>query len=148
MTLLERVGKDITEAMKARDQARLSALRMLKAAMMNAEVSKGHALDEGESQQVVASLMKQRRDSIEQFTAGGRTELADKERAELAILEGYAPPAVTAAEIEQAVDAAISETGATSAKDMGRVMKAVMSALAGRTLDGKTVNELVRKRLG
>jgi len=148
MTLVERIAKDLTGAMKARDQGTLSALRMAKAALMNGEVSKGHALDDPEAQQVLASLMKQRRDSIEQFAAAGRTDLADKERAELAILERYAPPAVSAADLEQAVDAAIRETGATSAKDIGRVMKAVMGALAGRTVDGKTVNELVRKRLG
>src|SRR4029453_1030753 len=129
MTLAEGVGKDIAGAMKARDQARLSALRMLKAAMMNAEVAKGRTLEEAEAQQVAASLTKPRRDSIEKFTAGGRLELAEKERAELAILEGYAPPAVSAADLEQAVDAAVRETGATGAKDMGRVMKAVMSAL-------------------
>jgi len=148
MTLVEKVSKDLIEAMKAREQMKLSALRMVKAALMNAEVAKGRALDEPEAQQVLTSLIKQRRDSIEQFTAGGRPELADKERAEVAILEVYAPPSVPAAEIEAAIDAAITDTGATSAKDMGRVMKAVMSALAGRTVDGKTVNELVRKRLG
>jgi uncharacterized protein len=147
MTLLEQVGKDMTAAMKARDQATLSALRMLKAALMNGEVAKGRALEEPEAQQVLASLIKQRRDSIEQFTTAGRTDLVDKENGELAILERYAPPAMSAAEIEQAVDAAIRETGATSAKDLGRVMKAVMTSLAGRTVDGKTVNEIVRKRL-
>jgi len=148
MTLVEHVAKDMTVAMKARDQVKLSALRMAKAALMNAEVAKGRTLEEAEAQQVLASLLKQRRDSIEQFTAGGRPELADKERAELAILEVYAPPSVSSADVEQAVDAAIRETGATSAKDMGRVMKAVMGALAGRSVDGKTVNELVKKRLG
>ena len=148
MTLLERISKDMTEAMKARDQATLSALRMAKAALMNGEVAKGRALEEPEAQQVLASLLKQRRDSIEQFSSAGRTDLVDKERAELATLERYAPPAVSAADLEGAIDAAIAETGATSAKDMGRVMKAVMSALAGRTVDGKAVNELVRKKLG
>lgn len=147
MTLTDQIAKDLTAAMKARDPLKLSALRMLKAAMMNAEVTKGRALEDADAQQVLSSMIKQRRDSIEQFTAGGRTELADKERAELAILEAYAPPAVSAAEIEQAIEAAISETGAASAKDMGRVMKAVMSALAGRSVDGKVVSELVRKRL-
>ena len=148
MTLVERIGKDMTDAMKARDQAKLSALRMAKAALMNAEVSKGRALEEPEAQQVLASLIKQRRDSIEQFTTAGRTDLVEKERAELAILESYAPPAISPEELERAIDGAITETGATSAKDMGRVMKAVMGALTGRTVDGKTVNELVRKRLG
>ena len=148
MTFAERIAKDMTDAMKARDQVKLSALRMVKAALMNAEVAKGRTLEDAESQQVLASLIKQRRDSIEQFTAGGRLELAEKERTELAILEVYAPPAVPAGDIEQAIDRAIAETGAAGAKDMGRVMKAVMGALAGRSVDGKTVNELVRKRLG
>ena len=133
--------------MKARDQARLSPLRMVKAALMNAEVAKGRALEEPEAQQVLASLIKQRRDSIEQFTAGGRTDLVDKEKAEIAVLEAYAPPAASPEQIAQAIDAAIKETGATGAKDMGRVMKTVMSALAGSSVDGKVVNELVRKKL-
>src|SRR4051812_48117730 len=102
MTLVEQVSKDMTEAMKAREALKLSTLRMAKAALMNAEVAKGRTLEEAEAQQVLASLIKQRRDSIEQFTAGGRPELADKERAELAILEVYAPPAVSAADVEQA----------------------------------------------
>src|SRR6187399_2023409 len=141
MTLMAKITEDMTAAMRAKDAGRLGALRMAKAALMNREVEKGRALEAGEEQQVMASLIKQRRDSIEQFTKGGRTDLADKESAELAILERYAPPAVPAADIEQAVDAAIKETGATSAKDMGRVMKAVMGLLSGRTVDGKTVNE-------
>jgi len=147
MTLVERIAKDMTDAMKAREPSKLSALRMVKAALMNGEVSKGRPLEEPEAQQVLASLIKQRRDSIEQFQNAGRTDLVDKETAELAVLERYAPPAVSAADLEQAVDAAIEETGATSGKDMGRVMKAVMSALAGRSVDGKAVNELVRRKL-
>src|SRR5215471_1368767 len=137
MTLVEQIGKDMTVAMKARDSATLSALRMLKAALMNGEVAKGRPLEEPEAQQVLASLIKQRRDSIEQFTSAGRTDLVEKETGELAILERYAPPAMSAADLEQAVDAAIRETGATSAKDLGRVMKAVMTSLAGHTVDGK-----------
>jgi uncharacterized protein YqeY len=148
MSLSERITRDIADAMKAREQVKLSALRMVKAALMNGEVSKGRALEEGEAQQVLASLMKQRRDSIEQFRNAGRTDLVDKEAAELAVLETYAPPAVSADDLEHAVDAAIAETKAASPKDMGRVMKAVMAALAGKTVDGKTVNELVRKKLG
>jgi uncharacterized protein YqeY len=148
MKLLEQISKDMADAMKAREAVRLSALRMVKAALMNGEVAKGRALEDAEAQQVLASLIKQRRDSIEQFTSAGRTDLVDKETAELAILERYAPPAVSAADLEQAVDSAIRETGAASARDMGRVMKAVMGALAGRTVDGKAVNELVRKKLG
>jgi len=148
MKLTEQVAKDMTVAMKARDQGKLSALRMLKAALMNGEVSKGRALEEAEAQQVLSSLIKQRRDSIEQFKNAGRNDLVEKESAELAILEHYAPPAVSAGDLESAVDAAIKETGAAGTKDMGRVMKAVMSALAGKTVDGKAVNELVRKKLG
>jgi uncharacterized protein YqeY len=147
MTLLEQISHDITEAMKARDAVRLSALRMAKAALMNGEVSKGRALEEAEAQQVLASLIKQRRDSIQQFTSGGRQDLVVKETADLAVLERYAPPAASTAEVEQAVDAAIKETGAAGPKDMGRVMKAVMVALAGKSADGKMVNEIVRKRL-
>jgi uncharacterized protein len=147
MTLSEQITRDIGEAMKARDPARLSALRMVKAALMNGEVSKGRALEDAEAQQVLASLIKQRRDSIAQFGDAGRQDLVDKETAEIAVLEKYAPPAASAAELDQAVAAAIAETGATTPKDMGRVMKAVMSALAGRSVDGKAVNELVRKKL-
>ena len=147
MTLNEQISRDITSAMKARDAAKLSALRMVKAALTNGEVAKGRALDESEAQQVLASLIKQRRDSIEQFKKGGRQDLVDKETAEVAILEHYAPPAASAADIEEAVDAAIKETGAAGPKDMGRVMKAVMSALAGKSADGKAVNEMVRKKL-
>jgi hypothetical protein len=148
MSLTERITRDIAEAMKAREPMKLSALRMVKAALMNGEVSKGRALEEGEAQQVLVSLIKQRRDSIEQFRNAGRTDLVDKETAELGVLEAYAPPAVSAADLEQAVDTAMAETNATSAKDLGRVMKAVMAALAGKTVDGKAINELVRKKLG
>ena len=148
MTLTERITRDMAEAMKAREPMKLSALRMVKAALMNGEVSKGRALEESEAQQVLASLVKQRRDSIEQFRNAGRTDLVEKETAELGVLEQYAPPAVSSADLEQAVDAAIAETQAASPKDMGRVMKAVMAALAGQTVDGKVVNELVKKKLG
>ena len=148
MKLIERIGKDITAAMKAKDAGRLSALRMAKAALMNREVEKGRPLEENEAEQVMASLITQRRDSIEQFTNGGREDLVGRERAEIEVLEAYLPPPVDAAELGRAVDAAVAETGATSAKDMGRVMKAVMNSLAGRTVDGRQVNELVRRRLG
>src|SRR5262245_2031502 len=147
MKLTEQISRDIAEAMKAREPARLSALRMVKAALMNSEVAKGRPLEDAEAQQVLASLIKQRRDSIEQFRNGGREDLVEKEAAEITVLERYAPPAASAADIERAVDAAISETGASGPKDMGRVMKAVMSALTGSSVDGKTVNELVRKKL-
>ena len=147
MTLAEQITHDIADAMKSRDAARLSALRMVKAALMNSAVSRGRDLEDGEAQQVLASLIKQRRDSIEQFKAAGRTDLVDKESAEIRVLEQYAPPAVDPAELERAVDAAIAETGASSPKDLGRVMKAVMAALTGKTIDGKAVSELVKRKL-
>jgi uncharacterized protein YqeY len=147
MTLNDRLTQDIADAMKSREQLRLSALRMAKAALMNASVSKGRDLEESEGQQVLAGLIKQRRDSIDQFRAAGRTDLVDRETAEIAVLEKYAPPAASADDLDRAVTAAISETGATSPKDMGRVMKAAMAALTGKTVDGKAVNELVRKKL-
>ena len=148
MTLNEQIGTDITAAMKAKDAARLSALRMLKAAVMNKGVEKGRDLEDAEVLQVVSSLVKQRRDSIEQFAKAGRTDLVDKETIEVGILERYLPPAATAEEIETAVAAAIAESGATSPKDMGKVMKAVMPKLAGKNADGKAVNEAVRRKLG
>ena len=148
MTLIERISKDIADAMRAREQTRLAALRMAKAALMNSEVQRGRALEEPEAQQVIASLIKQRRDSIDQFKKGGREDLAEKEAAEIVVLEAYVPPPVSAADIDAAVDAAIAETGASSAKDLGRVMKAVMNGLAGRTVDGKAINEAVRRKLG
>ena len=134
--------------MKAKDAMRLSALRMLKAAVMNKGVEKRRDLEDAEVLQVVASLVKQRRDSIEQFSKAGRTDLVDKETGEIAILEHYLPPAVSAEEIDAAVAAAIAETGASSAKDMGKVMKAVMPKLAGKNADGKAVNDAVRRKLG
>jgi uncharacterized protein YqeY len=148
MAFIDRITQDLTAAMRAKDTTRLATLRMAKAALMNREVERGRALDDAESQQVITSLIKQRRDSIEQFRNGGRDDLAVKEEAELAILEAYVPPPVAAAEIEAAVEAAIAETGAATAKDMGRVMKAVMTRLAGATVDGKVISDLVRRRLG
>lgn len=147
MSLVDEVSAAITEAMRRKDAARLSALRMLKAAFMNKSVEKGHDLDDAEARQVVNALVKQRRDSIEQFQKGGRQDLVDKETAEIAILESYLPPAADPALIERAVADAIADTGATSAKDMGKVMKAAMAKLAGQTVDGKIVNELVRRKL-
>lgn len=147
MSLTETITADIATAMKAKDATRLTALRMLKTALTTRNIEKGRALDTAEDLQVVAALVKQRRDSIEQFEAAGRRELADKERAEIAILETYQPPAAGDDEIAAAVDAAITATGAATAKDMGKVMKAVMAALAGKTVDGRRVNELVRARL-
>ena len=148
MGIVADVNAAITDAMRRQDAARLSALRMLKAAFVNRSVEKGHDLDDAEARQVVSALVKQRKDSIEQFTNGGRPELAAKEAAEITVLEAYLPPAADPASVDRAVAEAVAETGATSAKDMGRVMKAVMAKLAGQNVDGKTVNELVRKKIG
>jgi uncharacterized protein YqeY len=147
MTFADDVNRAITGAMKAKDPLRLSTLRMLKTALMNREIERGRALDDNESLQVVSALVKQRRDSIDQFLKGGRQDLADKETAEIVILESYLPPAVDAADLERTIDAIIASTGATSARDMGKVMKAVMAELAGKTVDGKAVNEIVRRKL-
>jgi hypothetical protein len=148
MLLRDKVNGDIAAAMKSRDTARLSALRMLKAAIMNKGIEKSHDLDDAEVLQVVSSLVKQRRDSIEQFSKGGRTDLVEKETAEIKILEEYLPPAASAADIDAAIAEAIAETGAASVKDMGKVMKAVMPRLAGKNADGRAVNEAVRRKLG
>ena len=141
------VSKAITDAMKARDQMTLGTLRMLKSALTMKEVEKGRGLEPAEDLQVVSSMVKQRRDSIEQFTKGNRLDLAEKETQEIAILERFQPPAANADEIAAVVEAAVASTGASSAKDLGRVMKAVMAELAGKTADGKAVSEAVRKRL-
>jgi uncharacterized protein len=148
MTFIERVSQDIAAAMRAKDAPRLGALRMAKAALMNQEVQKARALDDAESQQVITSLIKQRRDSIEQFRKGGRDDLADKEAAEITVLEAYLPPPIDAAALEQLVADVVAELGASGPKDLGRVMKAVMPKLAGQAVDGKLVTELVKRRLG
>lgn len=147
MSLTDSIGADIVKAMKAKEATTLTALRMLKTALTNKSIEKGRALESAEELQVVNALVKQRRDSIEQFEAAGRTELADKERAEIQVLNAYLPAAASDAEIVAAVESAVASTGATAAKDMGRVMKAAMSALAGKTVDGKKVNDAVRSRL-
>jgi hypothetical protein len=147
LPLIDDVQAAMADAMRKQARERLSALRMLKAALVNREVEKGRALDDTESRQVVTALVKQRRDSIEQFTRGGRPDLADKEAAEIAVLESYLPAAADPAAVERAVIETIAETGAASPKDIGRVMKAVMAKLSGQNVDGKTVNELVRKKL-
>jgi uncharacterized protein YqeY len=147
MSLETRLNTDIAAAMKAREPVKLATYRMLKTALTNKSIEKGRALEPAEELQVVASLVKQRRDSIEQFTAGNRLDLAEKERAEIAVLETLLPPAASEAEIAAAVDQAVTETGAAGPKDMGKVMKAVMATLAGKTADGKKVNEAVRARL-
>jgi len=145
--LVDRITRDIGDAMRQKDQAALAPLRMLKAALMNREVEKGRALDEAESLQVVSSLVKQRRDSVTQFVAGGRQDLADREQSEILFLERYLPPAADPAAIAAAIEAAVTETGATGPKDMGKVMKAVTGRLAGQTVDGRALSEAVKKRL-
>jgi uncharacterized protein YqeY len=147
MSLENTLGADIVTAMKAKDQTRLTALRMLKTALTNKSIEKGRALEAAEELQVVSTLVKQRKDSIEQFTKGGRQDLAEKEQGEITVLNAYLPAAASDDEIAAAVAAAITETGAAGAKDIGKVMKAAMGALAGKTVDGKKVNEVVRSRL-
>jgi uncharacterized protein len=146
--IVAEVSAAITDAMRRQEPLRLSALRMLKAALMNRSVEKKGDLDDVEARQVVSSLVKQRRDSIEQFTRGGRQDLADKEAAEITILESYLPAAADPAAVDRAVVEAIAEVGGTSAKDIGRVMKAAMAKLAGQNVDGKAVNDLARQKLG
>jgi uncharacterized protein len=148
MTFIERISQDIANAMRAKEPVRLGALRMAKAALMNQEVQKGRPLDEAESQQVVTSLIKQRRDSIEQFRKGGRDDLANKEAAEITTLETYLPPPIDTAGLERLVEEVVTELGASGPKDLGRVMKGVMPKLAGQAVDGKAVTELVKRRLG
>ncbi|MEZ5286033.1 MAG: GatB/YqeY domain-containing protein [Vicinamibacterales bacterium] len=147
MSLEQDLSTEIAAAMKARETTRLATFRMLKTALTNKSIEKGRALERAEELQVVASLVKQRRDAIEQFTNGNRPDLAEKEAAEIAVLETLLPPAVSPDELATAVDEAVTETGASSPKDMGKVMKAVMARLAGKTVDGKAVNEAVRARL-
>src|SRR5919199_2922278 len=148
MSLRERIVKDMTAAMKAKEAARLSTLRMVKAALQNREIEKGEPLTDEETVKLLQSLVKQRRDSVEQYEKAGRAELAEKERAEIAVIEEYLPRAATREEIEQAVAEAIAETGATSLKEMGAVMKAAQGKLAGRSADGRAVSEIVKSKLG
>jgi Uncharacterized conserved protein len=147
MSLKERIISDLTAAMKAKDAARLSALRMVKANVMNREIEKGGELTDEEMQKALQSLVKQRRDSIEQYEKAGREELAAKERAEIEVIEGYLPQAASREEIEAAVAEAIAETGASSMREMGAVMKATQARLAGRSADGRTVSEIVKNKL-
>jgi uncharacterized protein YqeY len=147
MSLKERIVSDLTGAMKAKDAPRLSALRMVKASFMNREIEKGGELSDEEMTKTLQSLVKQRRDSIEQYEKAGRQELADKERAEIEVIEAYLPQAASREEIEQAVGAAISETNASSMRDMGAVMKAAQARLSGRNADGRTVSEIVKAKL-
>jgi uncharacterized protein YqeY len=150
MTLVERLNQDLTAAMKARDAARTSTLRMAKAAIMNKEIDKKGALDDGEARKLLLSLVKQREDAADQYQKANRPELAEKEQGEIVILKSYLPAEVTDAEVAAAVDKAVAETGASSLKDMGKAMKAALAALAasGKAVDGKRVNEAVKKKLG
>ena len=147
MSLSKQIVADLTAAMKAQDANRTSTLRMVKAAMMNRQIEKGSELDDDDMQKLLRSLVKQRRDSIEQYEKAGRQELVDKEQAEIEVIETYLPQAASREEIEQAVAAAIVETGATSMRDMGKVMKAAQTALAGKNADGKLVSDVVKSKL-
>ena len=147
MSLKDQIINDMTAAMKAQDAARTSTLRMVKAAIMNREKDGGGAITDEDVLKLLRSQVKQRRDSVEQYQKAGRPELADKEIAEIAVIETYLPQAASEAEIEQAVSQAIAETGASSMKDMGAVMKAVMPKLAGKNADGRTVSDTVKKKL-
>ena len=148
MALVERIQKDMTDAMRAKDELRLSVLRMMKSALKHKEIEKIRPLEEAESLQILQTLVKQRRESVEMFTKGGRNDLADKETREIAIIEGYLPAAAGAEDMDRAIAAAITETGATSAKQMGAVVKAARAHLEGKTVDGKALSDRVRARLG
>jgi uncharacterized protein YqeY len=147
MSLKDQIVADLTAAMKAKDAARTSTLRMLKAAIVNREIEKGGGLDDEEMSKLLRSQVKQRRDSVEQYQKAGRQELVEKETAEIAVIESYLPQAASLEEIEQAVAAAIAGTAATSMKEMGAVMKATMVLLAGKNPDGRVVSETVKKKL-
>src|SRR5882672_5300668 len=149
MSLVEQIQKDITAAMKAREEQRLSTLRMVKSALKNREIEKMAPLDDKESQAVLATLIKQRKESVEQFTKGGRQEMADKEAAEIIVIEGYLPKAANEADVAAGVKATIAEMGSPTMKDMGTVMKNAMAkfAAAGMRVDGKVVSDLVKKEL-
>lgn len=147
MALLDRIQKDLTDAMKSKDELRLSVLRMVKSALKNKEIEKIRPLDDAESLQILQTLVKQRRESVEQFTKGGRTDLADQETKEIAIIESYLPAAPSDAEVDAAIEAAIAETGASSPKQMGAVIKAARAHLEGKTVDGKVLSDRVRDRL-
>jgi hypothetical protein len=148
MSLKQQIISDLTASMKAQNVARTSTLRMVKAAVMNREIEKGGEMDDEEMMKLLRSLVKQRRDSVEQYEKGGRQDLADKEKIEIEVIEAYLPQAASRAEIETVVAAAITETGAGSIKDMGKVMKAAQAALAGKNADGRTVSEIVKAKLG
>jgi uncharacterized protein len=147
MSLRDRLTEDLKLAMKARDQLRMDVIRMIKAAVLNKEVEMKKDLDDAEMSRIMTTMIKQRKESVEQFEKGQRAELAAKERQEISIIEAYLPKAISPDELDRTVDAVIRESGATSAKDMGAVMKAVMARLAGQPVDGKQVSDLVRSKL-
>jgi uncharacterized protein len=147
MPLVDQIQKDIVTAMKAKQELRLSVLRMVKSALQLKSVEKMRPLEDAESLQTLQTLLKQRRESVEQFTKGGRTDLADKETKEIAIIEEYLPAGATDAEMSAAIEAAIAETGANSPKQMGAVVKAAKGKLEGKTVDGKILSDRVRERL-
>jgi len=147
MSLKDKIISDLTDAMRAKDAARLSVLRMVKANLMNRQIEKGGELSDEEITKALQSLVKQRRDSVEQYEAAGRAELAEKEQAEIAHIENYLPQSASREEIERAVVDAVTETGATSAREMGVVMKAALAKLAGKPADGKIVSEIVKAKL-
>ena len=148
MSLKQQILADLTASMKAQTAERTSTLRMVKAALVNREIEKGGELDDDEMQKLLRSLVKQRRDSVEQYAKAGRQDLVDKEAAEIVLIEAYLPQAASQAEIDEAIAAALAETGATSMKDMGRVMKAAQAKLVGKNADGRTVSEAVKAKLG
>jgi hypothetical protein len=147
MSISDQVTKDMIAAMKSREELKLSTLRMMKSALKNKEIDKRAPLDDKEALQVLSTMIKQRKDSIEQFTKGGRQELADKEASEITIIEAYMPKAIGEAEIVAAVRATIAEMGSPTMKEMGTVMKNTMAKLAGARVDGKVVSEAVKKEL-
>ena len=147
MTLQEKIQVHLSDAMRSKDALRLSVLRMMKSAVKNKEIEKMKPLDEGEAFAVLNSLVKQRKDSVEQFRKGGREELAQKEEAEIKIIEEYLPAAASDEDIRRAIEESIQETAASSIKDMGKVMKATLARLAGKTADGSRVSQLVKEKL-
>lgn len=148
MALMEQIQKDLVDAMRAKDELRLSVLRMVKSAMKLKEIEKIRPLEDAEALQLLQTLVKQRRESVEMFAKGGRTDLAEKETKEIAIIEHYLPANASAEDVEHAIDAAIAETGANSAKQMGAVIKSARAKLEGKTVDGKALSDRVKVRLG
>jgi uncharacterized protein YqeY len=148
MSLLDTIQKDMVAAMKSKEEARLGAIRMIKAALKKQEIDSMKPLTEATEMQVLNTLLKQRREAADMFRKGGREDAAVKEEAEIKLIEGYLPASASAADLEAAVSAAIAETGATAAKQMGAVMKAAQARLAGKRVDGKALSELVKQRLG